>query len=604
MKPHSFKGFKKVQEDKRTATMAHENGHRLQIVKSNLSRAHRRQLEALPLHQAEGSEDPIASNAPAARDPQSMDAGKGVTININPNGQAPAASPEAPAPQAAAPEAMPHAAELNEMQRLYNTEAAARGVPRDRWIVPGQPLSAIDPVAFQAADSLYQSQQNRAQEALQQAQVAQRTQDQLAQKLGVAPAPAPAPASIEEPQGLAAPSMGAPQPPAPPTDIYGDQAFESAYTKGLNAQKQAARMGADAIAQEAAMNVPVIEDVATRQRQDAERIMGEYQSLEKERKAAWDDYNNSRIDPNHYMADMSTGKKIATGIGIMLGGMGAGMAREAGNPVLDQLNKQIDRDLRAQEANLGKKKSLLDANLQSLGSKKDAFDMSKVMYNDIIANQIRLSAEKTKGQLAKATALKTIGQLDMESASIMQGLAQRRALMGNQGGGGAANPASQAAMTVDRVIPKEMRKEAYEEMGILQNLDVANQQIEKLMADGFKASRVGKGGSVPGTTNSKILNEMESTLRGILQANWKGPMSDDEAKKIVEPYVAGWTDSKVDIRRRAKGLQEMIKRNAKPTPILRRYGLENAFTTPAKPEIQYKGGIPYQKVEGGWKRVG
>lgn len=48
-----FKGFKKVSEDDNTATMAHEAGHRIQIVKSALSHANRQVLAKLPLHQSE-----------------------------------------------------------------------------------------------------------------------------------------------------------------------------------------------------------------------------------------------------------------------------------------------------------------------------------------------------------------------------------------------------------------------------------------------------------------------------------------------------------------------------------------------------------------------
>src|SRR5271157_4808405 len=53
MKESIYKGFKKVGEDHRTVTMAHPNGHKLQIVKDNLSPKLQTALKSLPLHQAD-----------------------------------------------------------------------------------------------------------------------------------------------------------------------------------------------------------------------------------------------------------------------------------------------------------------------------------------------------------------------------------------------------------------------------------------------------------------------------------------------------------------------------------------------------------------------
>ncbi len=69
MRNELYKGFKKVSEDDKSVTMAHPNGHKLQIAKNGLSSKLRRQLSSLPLNQAEGSEevleDPQDQAAPA-----------------------------------------------------------------------------------------------------------------------------------------------------------------------------------------------------------------------------------------------------------------------------------------------------------------------------------------------------------------------------------------------------------------------------------------------------------------------------------------------------------------------------------------------------------
>ena len=63
----SYKGFKKVSEDKKQAVMEHPNGHRIIIAKSGLTGKLKKALKALPLHQSDSDSvvDPDAdSNQP------------------------------------------------------------------------------------------------------------------------------------------------------------------------------------------------------------------------------------------------------------------------------------------------------------------------------------------------------------------------------------------------------------------------------------------------------------------------------------------------------------------------------------------------------------
>lgn len=71
-----------------------------------------------------------------------------------------------------------------------------------------------------------------------------------------------------------------------------------------------------------------------------------------------DRINATKEDPNHYWNSKSTGGKIAAGIGIILGGLGQGLAmwgphgnKQATNVALDQIDKAIHDDIDAQKAN-------------------------------------------------------------------------------------------------------------------------------------------------------------------------------------------------------------------------------------------------------------
>lgn len=93
-----FKGFKKVQEDDKMATMAHPSGHEVRIVKSSLSGDLLKRLKELPLHQAKGTQaEDYTATEPEAKAPDQPDQSPGHTTNIYVGGQA---QPGLPAPEA------------------------------------------------------------------------------------------------------------------------------------------------------------------------------------------------------------------------------------------------------------------------------------------------------------------------------------------------------------------------------------------------------------------------------------------------------------------------------------------------------------------------
>lgn len=58
-----------------------------------------------------------------------------------------------------------------------------------------------------------------------------------------------------------------------------------------------------------------------------------------------------KVDPDRFWNSKSTGDKIMVGLGLLLGGVGSGLTGGA-NPVIDMINKAIDRDLAAQKVDL------------------------------------------------------------------------------------------------------------------------------------------------------------------------------------------------------------------------------------------------------------
>ncbi len=119
-----FSHFKKTGQDKKCATLMHPDGHEIKIAIAGLSPALKKKLESLPLHQAEGSRNPIApmdDQSPAVADDPvveepAIEQGALEEVAATPPASAPVpaqpvATPQAPAPVAAAPVAPPVAPE-------------------------------------------------------------------------------------------------------------------------------------------------------------------------------------------------------------------------------------------------------------------------------------------------------------------------------------------------------------------------------------------------------------------------------------------------------------------------------------------------------------
>lgn len=204
-----------------------------------------------------------------------------------------------------------------------------------------------------------------------------------------------------------------------------------------------------------------------------------------ENKRFTDDVVNGHIDPNRYMNSQSTGQKILTTIGLILGGIGAGTTGQA-NPALARLNKLIDNDIAAQQAELGKKQSLLNANYQKYGSMNNAIQMTRA--NALSAAKLAIekagagSNNAIEQQRAKMAAgelqLKidqTMGQMKANSDAYNFGMTGSSEPGRAPIGGSDAHPEN----LVQFSTPPAQRDETLKAIGRLKSLVAAQPQIQK-----------------------------------------------------------------------------------------------------------------------------
>jgi hypothetical protein len=85
---------------------------------------------------------------------------------------------------------------------------------------------------------------------------------------------------------------------------------------------------------------------------------------------------------------------------------------------------------------------------------------------------------------------------------------------------------------------------------------------------------------IPYTTANATFDAARAAIVSSLQSNWKGPMSDQDTKRI-EPLLPDKLDSVERIAEKKKQMMALLFANSKPTPILRSLGEAPAIPSEA-----------------------
>lgn len=471
-----FKDFKKTKSDDKTTTLTHKDGHSITVAHKALPAKIRGQLAELPMHLAEGGEAVSQEiQQPEASQPQAP-----VTINI----------------------ASPNAAQAPAQDYI--------GIKAQQMVARDPSLSLGDAMAKAAME-----QQGRVDSNAQAEQAPQAAHDQAMASLPKTPQDAvaapqapqtPAPASIAQ-QPIAAPAPGTPPSltgsSQPASDPYGTNAQYGYLSKGINQQMAGIQGQAFAESQMAKAQAATLQAEVEQQKAHMADFQAKSKLLETERQHFQDDIVKTHIDPNKYLGDMSTGKRVLSAIGLILGGIGGGINHQE-NPALKFLNQQIDRDIGAQKSNLDTKQTLLSANLKQFGVLRDATDMTRVMMADTMANQLKMEAAKSADPMAKARALQAAGQITAQYAPIMGQIAMRQSLLSGVQAG-----RMEPSAYLRAVVPEHEKAGVAKEIQEAQNMS----QLRDNVLQAF--DQIAQLNTVAGNTAHPIDNQRKiSALRG------------------------------------------------------------------------------------------
>jgi hypothetical protein len=271
------------------------------------------------------------------------------------------------------------------------------------------------------------------------------------------------------------------------------------------------------------------------------------------------DIKAGHINPNHYMENLSTGGKIATIFGLILGGA-TSQYTGGRNLAFEMLQKQIDRDVDAQKANLANKQTLFNAYQHRFGNAKDADAMARITQANIYANKLEQAAAKSRDPIAKAKAMEAIGALKAQYAPLQQQVAHRQAILQSAKEG----QLTAGELVTTEFVPEHQKDGAFKE---LERVESKQQAANDLVKVGQRIAELQKAGQRIGNPlQSK--SEIDALNTNILgQAKEIFGKTSDAEIHLLENNLIHYSDSPTVVANKINILTNMIGRETH-TPIL------------------------------------
>lgn len=481
---HEFAKLKKIMSDRNKTVLRHPDGHELHISHNTINPQDAQKLMNHPAHFDDGGQV------------QSFDTKAPPVMSVDPS-QAAVAVP-VPVPVQAPNPAVEQYGQLK--QKYINDQVSKAAMSKTGGeIYPDNPQLNSDADKFATNQLFLQKQQQDNAQADQQNQMllkAQDTQALNAQKSALGLPTVELPKEVQDAmnQKIANPAQTTPganiqqasMPQQQDQDFTGSTDYMNTLQKGIQGQQAGLFGEAQAMQKAGQQESGIANQYAGQMQQQMNSYQKKQDALEGERQNFINDVQQGHIDPDRYIKNMSTGSKLASGIGLILGGFAGGVLHQE-NPAMKFLQNNIDNDIRSQAADLGKKENLLSSNLKQFGNLRDATDMTRVMTGDVVSTRLKAIAAQNQGNVAGWRALQAASKLDADNAQVMSQLKARASLLGgvNQG---SINPASnqmggvnpsqnrisqlkpQTAIGLMIQDPKE-KENAYKELSQAQEID-------------------------------------------------------------------------------------------------------------------------------------
>lgn len=233
----------------------------------------------------------------------------------------------------------------------------------------------------------------------------------------------------------AAPKQKAQAPAQPPT------AIELAMAANRNRQQIAGARG-DVESRAAQAEEQIYKDSDKREaaleaarEAERQREAKEREKARAEAKEAADRAANYKIDENRRWNNLSTGRKLLAGIGVIMAGLGNALAKkgDARNPALDFIMETLKEDTRLQmderaqlQGTAQEKKNYLSELRSQFSDNEAAFQASLAANTKFVANKLRTAAAGAKSETARLNAIEGAELLEGEAAQLLDRAEERQ----------------------------------------------------------------------------------------------------------------------------------------------------------------------------------
>lgn len=273
-------------------------------------------------------------------------------------------------------------------------------------------------------------------------------------------------------------------------------------------------------------------------------------------------YESMQIDPNRIIHNMSTGSKISTALGLLLGGMSSGFTGK--NPALDVINNAIDRDIDAQKNDKQGVMNLWKMNMDMSNNALEATLRTKSQVLGAAQAVLAANAAKTGAAQNKLGAAGALQQLSQQQMAIQQQLA---AMKLGTGQATAQNmPAMIRAKAQAGLITPAEQEGAMKELATSQEAA----QIRGDLVQSFQDlnHKFLAGALSPGDTKSA-----KDFLAGRMGKLMEGRYNEEAAKKQINAIMPSAFDSDQTRQNKLSRLNQLLDTIQYNNPHLQSMGL-------------------------------
>lgn len=279
-----------------------------------------------------------------------------------------------------------------------------------------------------------------------------------------------------------------------------------------------------------------------------------------------EDINSFHVNPRRVIDNMSTGGKISSAIGLILGGMGSGLT---GGPNLAAqfIQNMIDKDVESQKTELGKKENLLSDNYRQAQDIRTAYDTTRAQYLDIASAELKSQAASAQDPMAQARFLQAAGQLDGQAALIHQKNSIYQSAVGGGGQQGQEPAKSLRLQQMAGVITPQQYEQGNKELAQAQE----GEKLRKDLIGSFQNldKKVFAGEYFSPHERESALNAFAGRLAKVSE----GRFNLEESKQQISALMPQKLDSETTRKNKLERLNSLIDEQVN-TPTLNGLGIK------------------------------